>query len=300
MGFLRQLVREFEGNKGESDHILTNLVEAPQIETLIGIPSWAGSVEPDTQQCLDHLIHYNLQAKRKIIVRKPTSSLIGENRNLCIKEAIEKGAEYVLFIDTDMIFPPDAIQRLQMHNKPIVSAVAVTKGYPYKPNLYKKISDVGWTPIIRGLAGGHLLKVDCVGGAFMLIRVKDIKDIPPPWFAQPPVLQHVIWDEVRRLWDEQGVNQKEVCEKIVNLYRMHRKQEASLGEDYYFSEVLRRHDVPIYVDTGLKIGHIGKYIFKYEDFAAQLESGALDKHIQAEGDEDDNGSGPDEADSDAA
>ena len=231
MGFLKDLREDVLGLKKESDHILTNLVERPQIETLIGIPSWTGGVEPDTQQCLDHLIHHNLQLGRKITVRKPTSSLIAENRNTCIAEAIKIGAEYLLFIDTDMIFPPDAIQRFQMHNKPIVSAVAVTKGYPYKPNLYKKVSDVGWAPIIKGLTGGHLVKVDCVGGAFMLIRIKDIKHIPPPWFSQPPVLHHVIWEEIQRLWNEQGVDRNKVCDDIVNLYRKHNKQAGNIGED---------------------------------------------------------------------
>ena len=63
---------------------------------------------------------------------------------------------------------------------------------------------------------------------------------------------------------------------------------------------MRRSNVPIHVDTGMKIGHIGKYVFKYDDFLAQLESGALDEYVQAEGEIDDNSREPDKTDSDAS
>lgn len=274
MGWLGQKLKD---SRTDSDSAMTDLLAHADIDTLIGIPSWQGGLEPDTQQCLDHLCQYNLLNGNKVSLSKSTGSLIAENRNKVIEVALEVGARYVLFIDTDMVFPKEAIQRMQLHRKPIVSATAFVKSPPYMPNMYKRVSVNGWVPI-REWERGKLLQVDCIGGAFMLVEASVFKRMPGPWFAQPAMIQHILWEELRLLFAH-NPNDEQILKAARNLYEQHGdSNKNTLGEDYYFSELCRRSDVPIYVDTDMMIGHIGKYLFGYRDFVEQEKSGALVKY----------------------
>ena len=48
-------------------------------------------------------------------------SNIAENRLKLVKRAMEAGGTHVVFIDDDMSFPNDMLQRLLAHNLPIVA-----------------------------------------------------------------------------------------------------------------------------------------------------------------------------------
>lgn len=250
------------------------------VDILIGIPSWQGGVDPDMQSCLEHLIVHSNSIGLNIKLFKATSSIIAENRNACIDMALECDARYLFMVDTDMIFPPDILTTMKMHNKPIISAMAFMKTWPFAPNFYERLSNTKWTAIMDIPQDGSLMKVDCVGGACMMIEMAAIKNIPRPWFAQPPTWHMPLIREVKRLWDEQGVDVKEVADNIVKLYRRHGsdKQDCGpTGEDFFFCELMREYDIPIYVDTSIRIGHKGKYIYKHEDFMHQLEEKKLDE-----------------------
>lgn len=278
MSFLAQLKKK---HKHDPDNSLADLSSVTsdntEYDTVVGLPSWQGGLEPDTQSCLDKMFRRNVMIGNKIAHIKATSSLIAHNRNEVIRTALKLKSRYVLFIDTDMVFPEDLIQRMQIHRVPVVSALAFTKSFPYGPNMYKRVMENGWSPIMEW-DDGELLKVDCVGGACLLVETDVFRKIPGPWFAQPEMRAHIAWGELKRLFDTKD-DPLEVVEAARKLYREYQHDEGVLGEDYYFSELLRRAGVPVYVDTALKIGHIGKYMYAYEDFAAQMKAGKLDKFV---------------------
>lgn len=238
---------------------------------LVGIPSWQGVLDPDMLACFTNLKYYNWSQGILVGESHGMGSMIADNRNKVIIETLKTGAKYLLLCDTDMIFPPDSIQRMAAHKKPIVSALAFSKVHNSIPNMYHKECDGSWKPIIEW-DDGVLLKVDCVGGAFMLIDMEYIKNIPAPWFAAPPVGMHYIYNAVR---DAAGKG-----EDIAEAYKMATKNmggdTATLGEDFYFSELMSKYDIPIYVDTSLKIGHVGRYPYGYPNFLAAKNAGALD------------------------
>jgi hypothetical protein len=65
---------------------------------------------------------------------------IEDNRNGCIEYALNMGIpfDWVLWIDTDMIFPGDALLRLMAHDKDIVGANYRQRTPPYKhTGIYK-------------------------------------------------------------------------------------------------------------------------------------------------------------------
>lgn len=275
-----------EVNEFESDNALTELVHK-KLDTVVGMPSWQGGVESDTQICLDKLCHFNIINGNHISTCKASSAIIAENRNNIIREAIKADAKYVLFMDTDMVFPHSAIQLMQKWNKPVISALAFAKSYPFNPNMYDRIADGGWKPIrnwkTRTENNTPLVKVDCVGGAFMLIKVSALKKIDPPWFASPSIKEHLLMQECDKFINSK-VKDEVIVDRIKNIMKEWKSfglkdhEVALLGEDYYFSEKCRLKRIPIYVDTSLKLGHIGKFTYSYASFDAANDQGVFEKH----------------------
>lgn len=58
-------------------------------------------------------------------------SLVYDARNKLAKQAIEMGADYTMWFDSDMIFEPDAMVRLLKHDAPIVSGAYFRRSPPY-------------------------------------------------------------------------------------------------------------------------------------------------------------------------
>lgn len=256
----------------------TGGIDRPMV--MIGIASWRGGIEPETQMCLDRMVIHNLQHGLLSPVKKTTGSMISSNRNTVIRSAIEKKMKYLLMLDTDMLFEQDSIMRMveKMETKkvPVISALAHAKQEPFAPNMYKKLADNSWVPITKWKKG-DFLKVDTVGGAFMLLDVEAIKHIPEPWFADPPVSWHVAWEKLEKILFPQGnMSDKEIIRAARFAYREDVAHGCVLGEDYFFCELLRQYNIPIHVDTTLKIGHMGKCNFTYDDFATSTGDGEIE------------------------
>ncbi len=268
-----------EFNQHISDNPLTEAVDKPRVDVMIGLPSWQGGIDPETQMCLDQLCSFNIRNGNLVLLKKCSGSMIADNRNNIIRDAIKQDAKYVLFIDTDMVFPHNAIQWMEQHNKPVVSAVAFAKQIPFVPNMYKRVEVGGWKPMLDWKKD-ELIQVDCIGGAFILVKTSVFKKMNGPWFASPSILEHVCHEEVDKI-----VNSKKKPDEIIaDIKRIYKRFEhigndggGVLGEDYYFSEKCRRANVPIYVDTSLRIGHVGRYMYSYNDFSDQARRGAFDK-----------------------
>ena len=58
-------------------------------------------------------------------------SLIYEARNKLAKQAIKMGAEWTMWFDSDMIFPPETMLKLLEHNAPMVSGAYFRRSPPY-------------------------------------------------------------------------------------------------------------------------------------------------------------------------
>ena len=242
---------------------------------MVGIPSWQGMLDPDMLACLNHLKYHNWAQGVLVGESHGTGSMIAVNRNKVIKEAIKNGAEYLLLVDTDMIFPPDSIQRLAAHDKPVVAGLAFSKMHNSVPNMYWRGDDGEWSPIVEW-DDGTLVKVDCIGGAFILIKTEILKDLPAPWFASPTVADYYTMMAAETA-SAAGGDVRAVLESMKKKFA---GNDNVMGEDFYFSELLRRNGIPIYVDTSLKIGHVGRYPFGYHNFKAAKEAGNLDHLIR--------------------
>jgi hypothetical protein len=59
------------------------------------------------------------------------SSIVAEARNNGVELAKSRGADFLLFLDSDMLFPPTALFRLLLHRKDIVGATYTKRVAPF-------------------------------------------------------------------------------------------------------------------------------------------------------------------------
>lgn len=157
---------------------------------------------------------------------KETSMLVGSRHQLTLA-ALKDNCTHMLFLDSDMVFPPDTLIRLLKARKEVVAANATTRAFPVTPIAH----DLNWK-VVQSRKKDGLQKVQQVGCAVMLIDLSIMKKLSPPLFMME-------W--VPDLGD--------YC-----------------GEDVYFCAKLQEAGVDLWIDHTLskEIGHEGKLVFGHE------------------------------------
>jgi hypothetical protein len=109
-----------------------------------------------------------------------SSSRIAFNRNAVVEMAQQAQATHLLFVDSDMTFPSDGLQRLFMHQRDIIGATASKR-------IEGKDDAIGVTlDESRLQIPSPPVKMKLLGPCFMLIRMEVFDKIRKPWFAEPP------------------------------------------------------------------------------------------------------------------
>lgn len=162
-----------------------------------------------------------------VVIQNTKGSILPQIRTKLVLKALEIGATHILFIDSDMTFPPATMHRLLEHKVPVVAANCVTKSLPPSTTARFKGPDSKGIPMDHWdykEGSPELVEVWRVGTGVMLIETDVFRKLPQPWF---PITQ--------------------VGAEIV-------------GEDWGFCQNCEDHGIPIVVDTLMSpyIGHIGK------------------------------------------
>lgn len=171
-------------------------------------------------------------------------------RQELMEAALAEGATHILWLDSDMRFPPDALVKLLAHNK---QAVGINYSQRFSPPDFVAIKHANYKTgkveklVTDGDSAG-LEEVDVVGMGCFLVRHDALHSLPKSdpmfWFE---------WDKERRM--------------------------QSVGEDAWFCRVLQKAGVTIYVDHDLsrRCRHIGTMEYgthhplAYRDALASLE-----------------------------
>ncbi len=102
------------------------------------------------------------------------SSIVAIARNNAVAEARRFDAQYLLFLDSDMIFPPTALLRLLLHRVDIVGATYVKRVPPY---------DVLGTALAEQPTDGNgLIEMGRIPTGCLLIRMGVFEALAPPFF----------------------------------------------------------------------------------------------------------------------
>lgn len=152
------------------------------------------------------------------------STYIHCGREWFLESVRKQGATHVLWLDTDMSFPPETAIRLFMHDTPIVGC-----NYRVRQDSGLFTARLNQERITTDESTTGLQAVDEIGFGVVLMRTDIVDRIHRPWF------KHGLSD-----------------------------RGGDIGEDIMFCRALREVGHTIYLDHDLskEIGHVGTHTFR--------------------------------------
>lgn len=198
----------------------------------VGTPH-TGTLKAQTAQAMAEMVAHTLsldinyngnRAKPEFsFISKGAGSLELKRTRIAVEAA---SADYLLLVDSDMIFPPNALVRLMTHNVPMVAANYRTRHGRGRSAAFTEANE-----LVEPKASG-LESVAAVGLGFCLLKPPILANVPKPWF-------------VTEIGDEG---------ELVN------------GEDVHFCNQVRSAGIPIYIDHALsrEVGHIAERVLRLE------------------------------------
>jgi len=94
---------------------------------------------------------------------------IHTNRNQMIEQAKREGCSHLLFVDTDVIFGPDAINKVIAADKDVVGGRYNKRTFPIVSTVPQDIKELAQVPFVPT--------------GFLLINMEVFEKIPSPWFG---------------------------------------------------------------------------------------------------------------------
>ena len=178
-------------------------------------------------QCIGELIKLNTQNNIDTHVVYDASTILLNQREQLAREARNIGAEYMLWLDSDMAFPSTTALRLMAHKQPVVAANYIRRQPPFKGVAYPKIGD--WENPLAYEVSDDLVEVEGIGMGCMLMKTSILDKITQPYFEFSYCPTTEDW----------------------------------LGEDMNFCMKIRNAGYPILVDTALSMEtrHMGTWAF---------------------------------------
>ena len=192
-------------------------------KTLIAIPRM-DSVPTQFRQALAML-----QKEDEVALSFQVGSLVYNARNNLAKTAAEMGADYVFWLDSDMVFAPDTLVRmrktLEENDLDFLTGVYFRRVPPFSPVLYSKMSDNGMDYAeVTDLPTAGLFEVAACGFGCVLMRT----------------------DVIINTYAETG----EMFTPI-----------GGTGEDISFCIRARQCGYKIMADPSIVLGHVGHAVF---------------------------------------
>lgn len=149
-------------------------------KTAIVIPS-GDMVHADAAACWIIMQHYNLVRGIRHGIINTKCSLVEVGRNNGVAAAQQIQATHLLFLDSDIMCPPDTLERLLRHEKPVVGATYTKRRGPF--DLTHRELDGSPGRIGEGLREVSRLPTGC-----LLIDMKVFDALAKPYF-------HVRWKQ---------------------------------------------------------------------------------------------------------
>lgn len=167
------------------------------------------------------------------------ASLIYDSRNSMAQKAMEGGFDRLMFLDSDMQFSPDLLERLSADmdsGLDYVSALCFMRMIPTKPCVYKNVTygknDFGIYHTCDSMLDypkNQLFEVEASGFGAVMMNTR-------------------------------------LIEQVAKNYGMPFSPMMGFGEDISFCWKAKQLGAKLYCDSRIKVGHLGTYCYGEEDF----------------------------------
>jgi hypothetical protein len=181
MGTPIPVSKEFEGQpkmlhtKVEAAYSPDIVTKLPPLKVVLASPTY-GTVDPIAAKSI-RIATWHAQAMGISWLGEVSTDRMGFDsaRNTSAKEAIDSGADGVVWVDSDMIIPTDGISRLLCYDKDFVSGVYFQRGMPHWPLVYMYDPEVDSFRHTLKWPQGMCFPADAVGFGFCYTSTKMLK-----------------------------------------------------------------------------------------------------------------------------
>ena len=149
------------------------------VNVVIGIPSFGMVSTYFLQARMGQQFPLVSSAVDKVVLNKP----IAEARNEIVQFALDQGANYIYWLDDDVVAPPDAFLKMFMSGKDIVNGVYWSKSNPPMPLLFRNHLEgpyLDWHV-------GDFIEIDAAGNGLTLVKTdvyrKISETVGGPWYS---------------------------------------------------------------------------------------------------------------------
>lgn len=156
------------------------------------------------------------------------------NRNELVKLALENSMDYILWLDTDMLYPVNIVEKLLGSDKDIIGVLYYKRAEPYTPiGSYKsKKKEFSYNPLDpTTLPVDSVIEVDGLGFGGMMVKTS--------------------------VYDKMG--EDKWC-KYGDQYHIPVEGGNHLTHDFEFCRKAQEHGIHIYLHTGIKPGHLTEMV----------------------------------------
>lgn len=177
--------------------------------------------------CLTQLVKTTSEAGLDVYVFFDSSTILLNQREKLIQKALEIESNYVLWLDSDMMFPSTTAIRLLSHKKNIVGCNYMKRSIPQTTVAYQKLGD--WNSWLPLEPQDRLIKVEGVGMGCILMKTNIFHELKKPYFE----------------------------------FTYQKKTKDWFGEDFNLLKKLRNKNHDVYIDTVLSmdIKHLGLFAY---------------------------------------
>jgi GT2 family glycosyltransferase len=192
------------------------------MKTLIAVPC-GDQLEANFVECL-----LNLRPVGEVEIKLLKGTLVYDARNQLIQYALDKGGyDYILWLDSDMTFEPDLLERLleDIEGRQLVTGLCFGRRPPFNPCIYKSIrveqEGLGYMPYTDNYFDyprDQIFEVEGCGFACVLMTMD--------------------------------------MAEAMSVYGVPFFPIAGLGEDLAYCYRAKKLDYKLWCDSRLKIGHI--------------------------------------------
>ena len=211
--------------------------------SLVVLVPVANAMEPECEASLQ-----KLRAKGIKVRVFRGASAIDQVRSTMVHDALRDGFTELLWVDADIAFEPSDVDMLLAHDQPIASGI-----YPKKAS---RAFACRLLPDTRELVfgeGGGLVEILYAAGGFTLVRssvyaaIQEKLALPTcnAQFGTPlvPFYMPMVKETPEGPW--------------------------YLAEDFAFCERARQAGFAVHADTRIRLQHIGRYAYQWEDVGAE-------------------------------
>ncbi len=194
-------------------------------------------IKPKTTLALMEMIAHTKHEVFPIVASEGYTT--AEGRNYCVIQAMRNNCTHLLFVDDDMTFPVDTIERLLAHGKELVGVYSYSRALPLSPTVAFLDEEGNHLPhdrIAKYKKPKELFKCFAIGMGVALIDMNLFAKIDKPWFK----------------------------------FDVHESGKIIMGEDAWLCKQSHEKGIDVWCDPTLKIGHLGDFDYG-EHGAKRLE-----------------------------